>query len=615
MSFHHVFKVDENHIGIKVSKVHSENYRFPIEMLASGQKFDGVETTLNKPHGKKVIMEFVIKALMKGPRQYNSFINQVLQNYQWVDVNDALEILLLDGIIQVVFKNQKPRKAIDWLPKVVQLDPKVAEGLVKKKADTNLEFNKLKESVISLLKSTTSPIKERVLKWIEEEEIKDQLGNVLAEMGSFKKYKSIVLTIAYYIHLKETGGKLPLRHLSNQIWMNSRVLKMYQNEIALSADITLKELNSILLPDINSTLNISLIFISPVEKLQKTVNELSSLIRSDIQKEKMLLCLNAIYSCIQEVNKINDNSSDDSYDFFSLYNLIKSEIRGDNFISAQLIISNDFEPLITSFKRQLLRIETVRQKYELIVLEKIGAGYFARVYKVFDPETQKISACKVLYPRSHFEVYGNNVDEYIMRFKREVKLLSQKLKHKNIIEVDKIQLEGASFWFTMPLAHRSLDEWMKENHAASEAQRMNIFRQILSGVKYLHEERKYHRDLAPSNILLIETAEGLEVKLADFGLAKDPEALSFFTGQSKRNYGQRDFTDPEQWNNLADSTNLSDIFSLGALLYYLLSNKLPKKRKYVRVKCQDVVMKAMDIRKRRYQTVYEFEEDLNKLIE
>jgi serine/threonine-protein kinase len=86
----------------------------------------------------------------------------------------------------------------------------------------------------------------------------------------------------------------------------------------------------------------------------------------------------------------------------------------------------------------------------------------------------------------------------------------------------------------------------------------------------------------------------------------------FILVYQKRGYGGgKFFTDPHQLNNLADSNHLSDIYSLGALLYYLLSSKLPKKRFYVSVFCQSVIMKAMDKRERRYQTINEFENDLN----
>ncbi|MCE5171825.1 serine/threonine protein kinase [Paenibacillus profundus] len=611
---HAIFKIDEHHVGLEVNTVYKE-YRYPVEMLACGQKYDGIETTLNKPHGKKIIMEFVINLLLKGPKQYKPFVNQILQRYTWLELNDVLEILLLDGVIQIIFKNQNPRKMVNWLPKTIQLDPRAMGNLLGNSPDYKLELSKLKDTVVRLVTGSQSSIRKNLLRWVEEEEIKNQSGTVVVDCKSFKKYKSILLTVAYYIHLKETGRKLPLRYISNQVWNKPKLLSLYKNDSALLAGIPLNELESVLLPDINSSLYAPLILISPVEKLQKLITELSDILESDIKKPELLICLNKTDYCTQNILEIiaDDNSVTDNY--LKLYDVLKNDLVEGNYRKARLTIINDLEPSIKVLKKQLLKIERMRQQFELIALEEIGSGSFARVYKVFDPEYKKIVACKVLFPRSHFkQVYGNDGDEYIIRFKREVKLLNEKLQHNNIVEVEKLQLEGAPFWFTMPLASYSLEKWVKENGGASEEQRIQIFKQIISGVKYLHEENRYHRDLAPNNILLYDMDNGPVVKIADFGLAKDPESMSFFTGLSKRGYGQENFTDPEQLNNLAKSTNLSDIYSLGALLYYLLSGKLPKKRKYVPVTYQNVVMRAMDTRKNRYQTICEFENDFNKYL-
>lgn len=608
-----IFKIDEHHIGIEVSKIYKHEYRFPIEMLASGRNYSGVEATLNKQHGKKMIMEFVLKLLLKGPKQYKSFVKQALERFTWLDLNDSLEILLLDGVIQITFKNQKPRKTVDWLPKIIQLDPRAMECLIVRGPDYNLELMKIKDSVINLVIDCRSPMKDYLLQWIEEVEIKDQSGAVVADCTSFRKYKSIVLTVAYYVNLEENGIKLPLRYLSNQIWSQPGMLSHYKNEIALLAGITLDELNSVLLPDINSTLHAPLILISPVEELHKLV---AKLLESEIQQDSLLFNINEMNCCIQRISEVVGDSSKSALNTFLLvYNDCKKELVEGSSKEVQLSILNDFKYSINVLKKEILKIGQIKQQFELIVLEEIGSGSFARVYRVFDPESNTIVACKVLFPRSYFkQVYGNDGDEYILRFKREVRLLTKELRHKNIVDVEKIQLEGTPFWFTMPLASFSLEKWIKDNHDASVDQRIKIFNQIISGIKYLHEKDKYHRDLAPNNILLYKTNNSLEVKIADFGLAKDPKSLSFSTALSKKGYGQEDFTDPEQLNNLANSTHLADIYSLGALLYYLLSSKLPKKRFYVPVMCQSVVMKAMDKRGRRYQTVYEFENDLNDCI-
>ncbi|WP_286908462.1 serine/threonine-protein kinase [Clostridium sp. UBA1652] len=607
MTSHQIFKIDENHIGLEINKIYVNDYRFPVEMIVNGKKYTDVELTLNKPHGKKIIMDFMIKILLKGPKQYKSFANQVLQKSTWFDFNDALEILLLDGIIEITFKNQKPGKMMDWIPKKIQLDSRVTEVLSEELPDYNLEAARLKELVVGLTIDVKSEIRVIILQWMKEEKIRDQSGDIITDFTSFKKYKSIILIAAYYISLKEKEKKVPLRHLSNKIWNQPKVLNNYKKESAKSLGITLDELESVLLPDINSNLHRPLILITPIEELQKLLDKI---FEAQIQHNLMALYMEAINYYIQKIIEVLEESYNSN--FLSAYNLLKEEVMSNRSKATLETSLKKLKDSIYNLKNEMLKADYIRQQFELIVLQEIGSGSFARVFKVFDPESNEIVACKVLFPRNYFkQCYGNDGDEYILRFKREARLLNKELSHKNIINVMKIHLDGSLFWFTMPLASCSLEKWIKSNRHSSLEQRINIFKEIISGVKYLHKENKHHRDLAPNNILIYETNNGMEVKIADFGLAKDPQSTSFFTGLSKKGYGQENFTDPEQLNSLADATHLSDIYSLGALLYYLLSNKLPKKRFYAPVFCQEVVMKAMSKREQRHQTIYEFENDLN----
>ncbi|MEK5027683.1 serine/threonine-protein kinase [Paenibacillus sp. FSL M7-1046] len=610
MILHRIFKIDENHAGLEVSKAYKD-YRFPVEMLASGQNYQGIDNTLNKPHGKKELLKYIIKLLSKGAKQYGPFVNQVLQTYSWQDLNDALEILLIDGVIQVIFKNQKPRKSIEWLPKIIKLDPRALEELSSEVPDFNVEFLKLTIIIDRLISHTKNPLKEYILQWIKDVEIKDHNDVSIADRNSFKKYKSIILICAYYVSLKESEQKIPLRYLSNQIWNKPKVLSLYKDDVLFLTGLTLKELDSVLIPDLNGNLDSPLIMISPLEEFQAIITWISNLEVCNINHNEILLSINNMDDYVKTILKLIGVGNSIFESFLLTFTVLKEKLIKENYCEAQLFISNDLDKETIKLRKNLLKIEYVRQQFEFIVLEEIGRGSFAVVYRVFDPYTNKIVACKVLFPSSHFKrAYKNDGTEYILRFKREVKLLSEKLHHENIVTVEKIHLLGSPFWFTMPLANYSLDKWLKNNPKASEEQRIKIFKSIVSGVKYLHGEKKYHRDLAPKNILIYEMGEKLEVKIADFGLAKDPESHTLHTGKSKHGYGHEDFTDPEQLNSLADSTNLSDIYSLGALLFYLLTNKLPKKIKYVHVNCEKVILRAIDRRNRRYQSISEFESEL-----
>jgi serine/threonine protein kinase len=248
--------------------------------------------------------------------------------------------------------------------------------------------------------------------------------------------------------------------------------------------------------------------------------------------------------------------------------------------------------------------------YQLIPLKKIGEGAFAEVYRIFDPILKKELACKVLLRKPI--VQENEVNDYL-RFKREVRFLKEKVSHRNIIEVNKIQLFNDPAFFTMPLADSSLEKWLELNPSLAEDVRITIFKDILNGVSYLHECKISHRDLAPHNILLVKESEGnIAIKVADFGLAKDKRSLSVSTGLFVNGYGRVGYTAPEQMQSLKNADHLSDIYSLGALLYYLLSGKSPEERYRSTVKYQLIVGKAMEEeRSKRYQTVRELLDDIN----
>ncbi|CAH1213247.1 Serine/threonine-protein kinase PknD [Paenibacillus plantiphilus] len=253
------------------------------------------------------------------------------------------------------------------------------------------------------------------------------------------------------------------------------------------------------------------------------------------------------------------------------------------------------------------------RSYQLIPLRKIDRGSFAQVYRVFDPIEGREWACKVLFERSYFlHSYGKDGEEYLRRFKREIKLLRDDIDHPNIIEIDKIQLEHDPVLFTMPLATTSLDKWISSIPTASDETKLSIFKNILSGVAYLHQHPISHRDLAPQNILLFQQDDGKVVaKVADLGLAKDHRSFSSSTRYSQASYGREAFTAPEQKESLKNADALSDIYSLGALLYYIFSGTSPENRFKSFITYQHIVGKAMeDDRSKRYQTVQELWNDM-----
>lgn len=262
----------------------------------------------------------------------------------------------------------------------------------------------------------------------------------------------------------------------------------------------------------------------------------------------------------------------------------------------------------------------VAYKYQLIPLEKIGRGAFAEVYKVYDPIAKSEMACKILLRRTDFlQLYGKEGEDYLRRFNREIKLLREKLTHRNIIKIDKIQIEHEPVFFTMPLAEESLEKWLELNPNLSEEKKLKIFKDILNGVSYLHNNTDHkisHRDLGPHNILIFRQYDGnIMIKVADFGLAKDHRSISSITRHSNMGYGRESFAAPEQKKSLKNADFLSDIYSLGALLFFIFSGKLPEQRFTSFIKYQYIVGKAMEEdRSKRYQNVRDLMNEIDQII-
>lgn len=246
--------------------------------MAFGRFFNGIDETLNKPHGKKILMENIVKILSKGQKQYKSFINNILKKFTWPELSDALEILLVDGIIQVTFKNQRPRKGNEWMPSFIHLDPRAIDFLSKNKPDITFELGLIRSLANQLLSNSSAAIRSTIIGFLENGAITDDLGTPIADLTSLEKFKSIILGISYYFNFKERGETVPLRYISIQIWRQPKVLAKYKNEIALLSSITLEELDLILLPDINNSLNYSLVAISSIEELNQELIQLSKLI-------------------------------------------------------------------------------------------------------------------------------------------------------------------------------------------------------------------------------------------------------------------------------------------------------------------------------------------------
>ena len=200
------------------------------------------------------------------------------------------------------------------------------------------------------------------------------------------------------------------------------------------------------------------------------------------------------------------------------------------------------------------------------ILEQLGEGGMATVYKAYDSTLDRFVAIKVIRTD---QFAPSILDEILKRFEREAKALA-KLSHPNIVHVhDYGNYEGAPYLVMEYLPSGALKE--RSGDPVSEQQALRILLPIAQALAYAHEHNIIHRDIKPSNILLTE--KGLPM-LSDFGIAKllENNESASLTGAGMT-IGTPEYMAPEQWTG--QSGPQSDIYSLGVVLYELVTGRKP----------------------------------------
>ncbi len=205
---------------------------------------------------------------------------------------------------------------------------------------------------------------------------------------------------------------------------------------------------------------------------------------------------------------------------------------------------------------------------ELEILELIGAGGMGAVYKARQPKLDRLVALKIL-------AHDLAVDPaFTERFNREARVLAR-LNHPNIVTVFDFGTQGPFCFLLMEFMDGVNLRQAMRTGGFSPTETLVLVQDVCAALKFAHEKGILHRDIKPENILI--DASG-RVKIADFGIAKivsEDERENVTLTQEGSVLGSPRYMAPEQFESPGDVDQRADIYSLGVVLYEMLTGELP----------------------------------------
>jgi serine/threonine protein kinase len=214
-----------------------------------------------------------------------------------------------------------------------------------------------------------------------------------------------------------------------------------------------------------------------------------------------------------------------------------------------------------------LSLSSGQQLGGFVLENKIGEGGMGIVYRAQQLSLSKPVAVKIL------PAHLSENPEFVQRFNREAQALAA-LSHPNIVSIIDKGLDRGHYYFAMELIDGvNLRTFMDQSPLEIDPI-LSIVQQICSALDYAHDQGLVHRDIKPENILIDREQR---LKLADFGLSKivHGETAILPITRSHVTVGTVEYMAPEQRHRSRDVDHQADIFSLGVILYEMLTGELP----------------------------------------
>ena len=211
----------------------------------------------------------------------------------------------------------------------------------------------------------------------------------------------------------------------------------------------------------------------------------------------------------------------------------------------------------------IVKGQKINDRYQII--KSIGEGGMANVYLALDTILDRNVAVKVLRgDLAHDE-------KFVRRFQREA-LAASSLSHPNIVEVYDVGEDNGNYYIVMEyIEGRQLKQLLKKRDRLTLSEAIDIMLQVTDGMSTAHDAYIIHRDIKPQNIMILDNGM---VKITDFGIAMAMNSTQLT--QTNSVMGSVHYLPPEQANGKS-ATLQSDVYSMGILMYELISGKLPYK--------------------------------------